>query len=98
MWSYAAMSQAAKVAGGPEVWIASVKRAAELRGMIKGAVGGFGAGVLGAGLILLGINKLHDRKEEAENGEKKLIDAFHDGEDTRAVKTDRSSESMKTEA
>lgn len=40
MWSYAAMSQTAKAAGGSEVWIASVKRAAELRGMIKGAVGG----------------------------------------------------------
>ena len=67
-WSYAHLSHLAKIAGGPEKYIASIQRVAEIKGLIKGIA----IAVPGTLLFVVGRRRVDILVKSSENGRQKL--------------------------
>jgi hypothetical protein len=71
-WSYAHLSHLAKLAGGPEVFISSIQKTAELKGVVKGII----IAVPGTLFFVAGRKKISSlRKSDGNNREQLLTES-----------------------
>ena len=71
-WSYAHLSHLAKLAGGPEVFISSIQKTAELKGVVKGII----IAVPGTLFFVAGRKKIGSlRKSDGNNREQLLTES-----------------------
>lgn len=68
-WSYAHLSHLAKLAGGPEVFILSIQKTAELKGIVKSII----IAVPGTLLFVAGRNRIDSLSESNDNNREQLL-------------------------
>ena len=68
-WSYAHLSHLAKLAGGPELFISSIQKTAELKGVVKGIV----IAVPGTLFFVAGRKKIDNLLNSNGNNREQLI-------------------------